>query len=131
MTGATPDGRKSGEILSLNCAPSHGTVSNGLSSVLKSVTSIRLGEVDNACPLDVQLSGDVPPGVVESIIEYLQRHGALYAQFSVLDTDTLMRAREQPELYQDLVVRVTGFSARFVSLPRDTQNEIIRRSHWN
>jgi formate C-acetyltransferase len=42
-----------------------------------------------------------------------------------------MEAYERPADYQDLVVRVTGYSARFVVLPKDTQKEIIGRSSWN
>jgi len=54
----------------------------------------------------------------------------MYAQFTVADRDKLIDAMAHPENYQDLVVRVTGFSARFVSLPKTTQEEIVRRSYW-
>jgi formate C-acetyltransferase len=130
-TGATPDGRKKGEVLSLNCAPAHGAVKKGLSSVLRSATAIRHSLVDNASCLDVRLSGKTPPAVIKTIVDYLGRRDVLYVQFTVVDNHELMEAYERPADYQDLVVRVTGYSARFVVLPKDTQKEIIGRSSWN
>ena len=129
-TGATPDGRRAGDLLSLNSAPSHGIVRNGLSGVLESVTAIEHSKADNASVVDVQLEGQAPPEVIGYIVEVLGRRDVTYAQFSVVDRDKLVDAMAHPDKYQDLVVRVTGFSARFVSLPRSTQEEIVRRSYW-
>ena len=130
-TGATPDGRKKGEVLSLNCAPAHGAVKEGLSNVLRSATAIRHSLVDNASCLDIRLSGKTPPAVIKTIVDYLSRRDILFVQLTVVDNQELMEAYEKPNAYQDLVVRVTGYSARFVVLPKDTQEEIIRRSSWN
>jgi pyruvate-formate lyase len=131
VTGATPDGRKSGEVLSLNSAPYHGAVKNGLSDVLRSVTAIEHSKFDNASVIDVKLSGRTTPEVIGYIVEYLAKRDVLYAQFTVVDKEKLVEAQKTPERYQDLTVRVTGFSARFVVLPKDTQEEIIQRSCWN
>jgi formate C-acetyltransferase len=130
-TGATPDGRKAGEVLSLNSAPSHGAVKNSLSDVLKSVTAIDHSKVDNASVVDVLVGGDTTPEVIEYIVEYLSKRDVLYVQFTVVDKNKLVEAQKHPARYQDLVVRVTGFSARFVVLPKDTQEEIIGRSYWS
>ena len=130
-TGATPDGRKAGQLLSLNSAPSHGSVRSGLSGVLQSVAALEHSKVDNASVADVKLEGNVPPAVIGYIVEALSNRDVTYAQFSVVDKDKLVEAMEHPERHQDLVVRVTGFSARFVSLPKSTQEEIIRRSYWD
>jgi pyruvate-formate lyase len=130
VTGATPDGRKAGEVLSLNSAPYHGSVRNSLSEVLKSVTAIEHSKLDNASCLDVQLNGRIKPEVIEYIVEYLSKRDVLFAHFTVVDRDRLVEAQKNPKRYQDLTVRVTGFSARFVVLPKDTQDEIIERSYW-
>jgi formate C-acetyltransferase len=130
-TGATPDGRKAGEVLSLNSAPYHGAIKNGLSDVLRSVAAIEHSKVDNASVVDVQLSSDATPEVIQYIVEYLSKRDVLYVQFSVADREKLLEADKYPERYQDLVVRVTGFSARFVALPENTREEIINRSWWN
>ncbi len=130
-TGATPDGRKAGQLLSLNSAPSHGGIRSGLSGVLESVATIEHSKADNASVVDVMLEGNVPAAVIGYIVEALSKRDVTYVQFSVVDKDKLIEAMEHPERYQDLVVRVAGFSARFVSLPKGTQEEIIRRSYWD
>jgi formate C-acetyltransferase len=130
VTGATPDGRRAGEVLSLNSAPSHGAVKKSLSEVLQSVTSIEHSRVDNASCIDIKLNGNVKPEIIQYIVEYLARRDVLYAQFTVVDKEKLVEAQERPERHEDLTVRVTGFSARFVVLPKDTQDEIIERSYW-
>ena len=48
-------------------------------------------------------------------------------QLSVADTAELRRAQENPEAYRDLMVRITGYSAVFVDMSRNAQEEIIRR----
>jgi formate C-acetyltransferase len=130
-TGATPNGRKSGTVISLNSAPDHGAIQNGLSAALTSVTSFDHTLADNASVLDLHLSGRTPPNVIEYIHRYLSDKDILYAQFSVVDHAQLIDAQKHPEKYPDLTVRVTGFSARFTMLDRETQNEIIARSFWN
>ena len=51
-----------------------------------------------------------------------------HVQFSTVSTDTLLDAQEHPEQYRDLVVRVAGYSAFFVTLDRATQDDIIHRT---
>jgi formate C-acetyltransferase len=130
VTGATPDGRRAGEVLSLNSAPYHGAIRNDLSDTLRSITAIEHSKLDNASCIDVQLAGNTTPEVIQYIIDYLAKRDVLYVQFNVVDREKLIEAQKHPEAYQDLIVRVTGFSARFVVLPKDTQDEIIQRSYW-
>ena len=47
---------------------------------------------------------------------------------NVTDPDTLRRAQADPRSYADLIVRVSGWSARFVGLSREHQDEIVRRT---
>jgi pyruvate-formate lyase len=130
VTGATPDGRKAGEVLSLNSSPSHGVIRNGLTDVLRSVATIEHSKVDNASCIDVKLTGRVKPELIGYIVDYLAEKDVLYVQFTVVDRDMLVEAQRHPDRFQDLVVRVTGFSARYVVLSRDTQEEILQRSYW-
>jgi formate C-acetyltransferase len=55
-------------------------------------------------------------------------YGSKHLQFNVVDRATLMDAQEHPEHYRDLVVRVAGYSAFFVELERNIQEDIIRRT---
>ncbi|MFH0957984.1 MAG: glycine radical domain-containing protein, partial [Pseudomonadota bacterium] len=49
-------------------------------------------------------------------------------QFNVIDRDTLIAAQKQPENYQDLVVRVSGFNSHFVDLSKFVQDTVIERT---
>jgi formate C-acetyltransferase len=51
-----------------------------------------------------------------------------HVQFNTVSTETLLDAQEHPERYRDLVVRVAGYSALFVTLDRATQDDIIQRT---
>lgn len=48
-------------------------------------------------------------------------------QISVADTEELSKAQKNPKEYRDLMVRITGYSAVFVDMCEEAQNEIIRR----
>ena len=51
-----------------------------------------------------------------------------HVQFNVVDSKTLLAAQQHPEEYKDLVVRVAGYSALFVTLDKATQDDIIQRT---
>ena len=51
-----------------------------------------------------------------------------HIQFNVVDSQTLRRAKQYPDDYRDLIVRVAGYSDYFVDLTEDLQDEIIRRT---
>ena len=54
--------------------------------------------------------------------------GGQHIQLNVVDRETLLDAKKHPELYKELLVRVAGYSARFVDLEPDVQDEIISRT---
>ena len=49
-------------------------------------------------------------------------------QVNVVEKETLVAAQQDPEKHQDLIVRVTGFSAYFVDLSKGLQDHIIART---
>ena len=51
-----------------------------------------------------------------------------HIQFNIINRETLLAAQKNPERYRDLLVRVAGYSAYFVDLLPDLQNEIIKRT---
>jgi len=51
-----------------------------------------------------------------------------HVQFNVVSTAEMKAAQKEPEKHQDLIVRVSGFSARFVDIPTYGQNTIIART---
>ena len=65
---------------------------------------------------------------VQALICTYFDQGGMELQLNVVSGDTLRTAQSNPEDYQDLVVRVAGFSAYFVELSRQSQDDIISRT---
>ena len=51
-----------------------------------------------------------------------------HLQFNIINRETLLAAQKDPEKYRNLLVRVAGYSAYFVDLTPQLQNEIIQRT---
>ena len=62
------------------------------------------------------------------LVETYFRMGGMEIQFNVIDRQTLLKAKDSPTEYRDLIVRVSGFSAYFVDISKETQDEIIERT---
>lgn len=58
------------------------------------------------------------------------KRGGCQLMVTVVDQGQLEDAQVHPELYPDLIVRVAGYSAVFVDLPKDVQDEVISRTLW-
>lgn len=54
--------------------------------------------------------------------------GRMEIQYNVVSSETMRAAQQDPETYRDLVVRIAGYSAYFVELSADCQNDIISRT---
>ena len=65
---------------------------------------------------------------LENMTKTYFENGGLEVQYNIVDTETLRAAQEEPEKYRDLVVRIAGYSAYFVELTRDQQNDVIARN---
>lgn len=131
-TGATPDGRRAGEPLSPGMSPSPEGMrrSGGLTAVLGALEPIDLADYPVVAVLDVKLpwaDGGLAPEVIAAVIRRFLQVGGSVLQFNVVDPDVLKEAREHPERHGDLVVRVSGYSARFTTLPEQIQDEIMQR----
>ena len=132
-TGATADGRKSGESLSNSSGASQGKDKHGPTALINSVTNFPMEEVGNGMVLDVKftpslLEEETGKRALRSLIGTYFHKGGMEMQISVVSGETLRAAQEHPENYADLIVRVSGFSAYFCSLRKATQDEIIKRT---
>ena len=67
---------------------------------------------------------------MRAMINSFFRRGGLEIQFNIIDRATLVDAQVHPEKHRNLVVRVSGFSAYFVTLMKETQDEIIARTEY-
>lgn len=133
MTGATANGRRAWTPLSDGISPTQGADYKGPTAIIKSVSkmsndNMNIGMVHNFKIMAGLL--DTPQGE-ESLITLLRTAchlGNGEMQFNYLDNDTLLKAQKNPEEYRDLIVRVAGYSAFFVELCKDVQDEIISRT---
>ncbi|MGX7012889.1 choline trimethylamine-lyase [Vagococcus silagei] len=133
MTGASANGRKAWIPLSDGISPTQGADYKGPTAIIKSVSkmsndTMNIGMVHNFKIMSGLL--DTPEGE-ESLITLIRTAchlGNGEMQFNYLDNETLIEAQKHPEQYRDLIVRVAGYSAFFVELCQDVQDEIISRT---
>lgn len=132
--GATPDGRKDGEQLADGgLSPMVGRDRLGPTAVLKSVSKLDNYLTTNGSLLNVKFNPRTLEGQdgIKKMADYLLAFMKLklqHIQFNVVSADTLRDAQKHPEIYRGLVVRVAGYSAFFVELCREIQNDIIART---
>lgn len=132
VIGATPDGRKAFEPLSEGISPVQGADQNGPTAVLKSAAKIDHlrtgGTLLNQKFTPQILADDVGIDKLAHLIRAYFRMDGHHIQFNVVTAETLRKAQRHPEKYQDLIVRVAGYSDYFVDLTVELQNEIIQRT---
>ncbi len=132
-TGATPDGRRSGEPLEGSIEPRAGMSQNGPTSMLRSAAKIPQylapgGVLCNTkIPATLMQTAEQRRKVVNMVRTYF-RLGGQQVMNTPVDSETLRKAQENPNQYRDLIVRVGGYSDYFVNLSRDLQNDVIARS---
>ncbi|MHA2602263.1 MAG: glycine radical domain-containing protein, partial [Candidatus Thorarchaeota archaeon SMTZ1-83] len=132
FTGALPSGRMPTTPLSNGVSPAAGFNSRGLTATLRSVTKVDY----TLYPNGIALTLAVDPGFVsgheglEPLVSLLRSYvelGGMQIQFNMMDSEQLIEAQSNPEVFKNLLVRVAGYSAYFVSLSEDVQNEVIAR----
>ena len=132
MCPATPEGRKSGEAFAdATLSPVFGADKKGPTAVLKSAAKISTVKTYNHL-LNQKFTPDVVKGDMKEVFKNYIRSwaelGISHIQFNMVDRETLIRAQETPEDYQDLIVRVAGYSAYFADLSKGLQDTIIART---
>ncbi|MBN1692525.1 MAG: hypothetical protein JW845_03110 [Dehalococcoidales bacterium] len=131
--GALPDGRKSKEPLNDgSISPMRGMDKLGPTAVIRSALKAGFNESYASC-LNQKFSNTVmqSPESREKLAiltDTFFRNGGQHIQFNMVDTEELLDAKVYPEKHRDLVVRVGGFSAYFVMLSPEIQDDIIYRS---
>jgi formate C-acetyltransferase len=133
LLGASANGRAAWSPLSDGISPTQGADYKGPTAIIKSVSKLACDNMNIGMVHNFKLmSGllDTPEGEA-GIITLLRASCAMgngEMQFNYLDNKTLIEAQAHPEQYRDLVVRVAGYSAFFVELCKDVQDEIISRT---
>jgi formate C-acetyltransferase len=109
---------------------------NGPSAVCRSVTRLDHARCTNGTLLNWKFSPSALAGetgrdnLIALMEEFVQRKGT-ESQFTVASKDTLVTAQQHPEDYKDLLVRIAGYSAYFVELNKELQDDIIGRTEFS
>ena len=130
---ATPDGRKAGQPIANGNQPGAGYDQSGLTALLNSMSKLDAG-LHAGVVHNVKLSRGLAQSrraEVSALFRAYFASGGTQAMITVTDRGELERAMEEPEKYANLIVRVGGYSERFVNLPREIQQEIIRRTLYS
>jgi pyruvate formate-lyase/glycerol dehydratase family glycyl radical enzyme len=131
-TWATPDGRKTGEPLADAASPAQGRDKNGPTAVFNSSCCVDYEKYMDGIALNLRihptaLRGEDGIGKLRDMTKVYFENGGMEVQYNVISTETLRAAQKDPKTYRDLVVRIAGYSAYFVELNTDCQNDIISR----
>lgn len=126
--GASPDGRLAGVPVAQSVTPQSASMTEGITAAMNSCVKLPFDLFAGGASTMWDLSPEfAKPEIVEALIRSLFAGGAHFFQGNVTDVDTLRRAQEHPDDYEHLIVRVGGFSARFIWLNRGVQDDIINR----
>ncbi|MCT4563241.1 MAG: glycyl radical protein [Maledivibacter sp.] len=132
VCGAMPDGRRAGIPLSEGISPVQGADKKGPTAVIKSAS-----KMDHLKTGGTLLNQKFTPEIVEgedglknmkSLIRAYFKLDGHHIQFNIVRGDILREAQKNPEKYNNLIVRVAGYSDYFNNLNKDLQDEIIQRT---
>ena len=128
LLGATADGRKAGANIAHSVTPQTMSMTKGITAAINSCSSLPFelfsGGASTMWDLDPSVA---TPDIVSALFTGFFKHGGHMFQGNVVDVKELRRALDSPDEYRHIIVRVGGYSARFVNLEVELQDEIINR----
>jgi formate C-acetyltransferase len=131
--GPLPDGRRRGQALVSSSGPRAEVVIDSPTSVRHDGTAFDHWRCTGALTLNLRFShaavaNDNGLAALEALLRVYFEKGGMQVQINVADSALLRAAQANPAAHADLVVRVSGFAARFVTLSARMQDEIIART---
>jgi formate C-acetyltransferase len=130
FTNALPSGRKKGEPLTKDIAPGNSS-EEGLTATLKSITKIDHALFANGLACTININPEIAKiedgNIIDSLLRTYFKLGGSHIQFNAISPLKLKKAQKRPSDYKNLMVRVSGYSARFIDLPKGVQDDIIDR----
>ncbi len=132
QVGATPDGRFAYTPVTHGANPNPGFRADGAATAMATGIADIQTNYGNTCPFQIELDPklSVEQGGIERVEQILKTHvemGGTLININILDKEKLMQAHENPLLYPDLVVRVTGFTAYFATLSPEFRQLVVDR----
>jgi len=130
VTAASADGRRAGDPLANGNGPTAGGDRSGVTAFLNSIVkpdpSLHAGYVHNMKFSRAMFGPDRPK--LEALLDTYWANGGTQAMITVVSRGDLEAALQEPEKYANLIVRVGGYSARFVELPHAVQQDLLKRT---
>ncbi|MFC1853546.1 pyruvate formate lyase family protein [candidate division CSSED10-310 bacterium] len=136
LSGALPSGRLTGKAFTPGLTP-HPEASDTFLDNIRDVAQLHPTDMDNNIAFNVKIvpgAGDTQQHIIDTLFAYVKTYfelGGMQMQFNVLNSETLKDAMVNPEHYKNLLVRISGYNAYFVTLNKEMQIELIERAEYN
>lgn len=132
-SGALPSGRSAGEPFADGIAPADGSDCLGPTASLNSVAKLNPEHTPNGINLNLKFDANTIRGrsganLLKGLVRGYFNQGGMQVQINVLDPKILIEAQRMPDKHRNLLVRISGYSAYFVDLSPELQDEIIART---
>lgn len=128
ILGATADGNYAGKPVAHGLTPQSCAMSKGITTAIGSVLAMPMevfgGGASTMWDFDPAWANEELLGQI--LMTFIEGDGQIF-QGNVIDINELIEAQKKPDDYRHLIVRVGGYSARFVTLDKNVQDDIISR----
>jgi formate C-acetyltransferase len=133
LSGALPNGRKAYQVFASGITPVS-QAAGDLSACLKAVGGLESKCIPSGEALNLKypsVEGEEDIKTFGQAVEAYLRYGGLHIQFNIMSYEDLIEAKNHPDKYPELLVRVSGYSAYFKDLNEAMKDEIITRTAYN
>ncbi|MBQ7455340.1 MAG: hypothetical protein IJS53_02750 [Clostridia bacterium] len=133
FTGATPDGRRWKDPIGEHFSPTPGCAVNGPTALMLSAAKAPLKRAFGVAPVHISLPRSAASDREKSLetlaqlVDAGEKLGFNMLDISIYDAEEMREAQKDPENHADLIVRVWGYSARFIDLSDEMQEHVIAR----
>ncbi len=130
--GATASGKLAGTPVAHGVTPHSSSMTEGITAAMNSCNALDFTKFNGGASTMWDLDSSwVTPGIVKALFMTFFKQGGQIFQGNTTDVKELIEAQQHPEDFPNLMVRVGGFSARFINLKKNVQDEIIGRIRHN
>lgn len=128
---ATPDGRYNGDYFARGLTPSYLHKISAVTTVLDSLSNMDTSKIAANSVVNITVPfGKLSLELWEAFLRAVAQSSVQSLQINCVTKEELLEAQKHPEQHQDIVVRVCGYSARFVSLSEESQKEFLQRNFY-